>query len=183
MRRSNLALISLITATLYAAATLLVATPTLAQTVSTVAGTGTPSSTGDTFPAINATVFRPLDVLVRRDGSVLIAEEFGNRVRKIDAAGIITTFAGTGLSTPFTASAASATAANLNSPGGLAEDTAGNVYIGSRGAIQKVSPSGAFSTVAGNGTQANAGDSLFATDAAVRVNTPIFMAFDTAYPP
>ncbi len=116
-------------------------------------------------------------MLVRRDGSVLIAEQNGHRVRKIDAAGIITTFAGTGAA-GFTASAALATAANLNQPGGLAEDAAGNVYIGSLGAIQKVSARGALSTVAGNGTQTNTGDGGLASGATVR--WPISLAFDTA---
>jgi hypothetical protein len=168
-----------LTATLCTAATLLLATPTLAQTVSTVAGTGTQSSTGDGGLATAATINGPIGVLVRRDGSVLIAEGFGHRVRKIDAAGIITAFAGTGTA-GFTASAASATTANINEPGGLAEDALGNVYIGSRGAIQKVSPTGALSTIAGDGTQASAGDGLSASNAAVRVRWVLSIAFDTA---
>jgi hypothetical protein len=168
-----------LTAALCATATLLLATPTLAQTVSTVAGTGAGSSTGDGAAATAATINAPLGVLVRRDGSVLIAEGNGHRVRKIDAAGIITTFAGTGIS-GFTASNLSATAANLYEPGGLAEDALGNVYIGSRGAIQKVSPTGALSTIAGDGTQTSAGDGLLASNAAVRVAWVLSIALDTA---
>ncbi len=159
------------------AATFLLATPATAQTVSTVAGTGTGSSTGDGAAATAATINFPIGLLVRRDGSVLVAEQNGHRVRKIDAAGIITTFAGTGTA-GFTASAAVATTANLTNPAGLAEDALGNVYIGSKGAIQKVSPSGALSTVAGNGTQTNTGDGGLASAATVRWS--ISMAFDTS---
>ena len=149
----------------------------LAQTVSTVAGTGIASSTGDGGAAIAATINQPIGILVRRDGSVLIADQGNNRVRKIDAAGIITNFAGTGTA-GFTASAA-ATAANLDTPAGLAEDALGNVYIGTRGTIQKVSPSGALSTIVGDGvTRTNTGDGGVASVATVR--WPIFIAFDSS---
>ncbi len=148
-----------------------------AQTVSTVAGTGTLGSTGDGFAATLATLDTPRDVLVRRDGSVLISERFGNRVRKIDAAGVITTFAGTGTSA-YTPGPALAAAATLQIPLALAEDAAGNVYIGSLGAIQKVDAGGTLTTIAGNGNAANTGDG-FAPSAA-RVGRPAAMAFDAA---
>ncbi len=171
-------LLKSVTATVCTAATLLLITPAIAQTVSTVAGTGVSSSTGDGAAATLATLRSPIGVLVRRDGSVLITEQFGYRVRKIDAAGIITTFAGTGTA-GFTANAAAATSANLDQPGGLAEDALGNVYIGSLGTIQKVSPSGTLSTVVGNGvTRTNTGDGGLAT--AATVNWPLSMTFDTA---
>ncbi len=164
-------------ATFCTAATLLLSTPATAQTVSTVAGTGVASSTGDGGVATAATIQGVWSILARRDGSVLIAELNGHRVRKVDTTGIITTFAGTGTS-GFTASAAAATSANLNGPGGLAEDALGNVYIGSQGAIQKVSPSGVLSTVAGNGTLSNTGDGGLAS--AATVNFPVSMAFDAS---
>ncbi len=163
------------TATVCIAASVLFAITAIAQTVSTVAGTGVASSTGDGKAAVLATLNLPQSVLVRRDGSVLIAEPAGHRVRKIDAAGIITAFAGNGTS-GFTSTAVAATAANLKGPSGLAEDALGNVYIGSVGAIQKVSPSGALSTVAGDGTPSNTGDGFAASLATV--NWPVSMAFD-----
>ncbi len=157
-----------------------IAAPTAyAQTISTAAGTGAAGSTGDGAAATAATLNRPIGVLVRADGSVLVAESSGNRVRKIDAAGVISTFAGNG--TPgYTASAASATAATLQGPTGLAEDSLGNVYIGSLGSIQKVDASGALSTVAGNGIQANLGDGGAASDPAVRVDRPLSMRMDSS---
>lgn len=84
--------------TLCAATNFFITPSATAQTVSTVAGTGIASSTGDGAAATLATLNLPHTVLVRRDGSVLIAEPIGHRVRKINAAGIITTFAGNGIS-------------------------------------------------------------------------------------
>ncbi len=138
------------------ATTLLIADSALAQTVSTVAGTGVLGFSGDNGPAAAAQFNLPIGVLVRRDGSILIADASNHRVRKIDLSGEITTFAGTGNS-GFTLSAASAALADLNRPSGLAEDQAGNVYIGNKGSIQKISPSGALSTIAGDGSIGNVG--------------------------
>lgn len=136
------------------ATTLLIADPAFAQTVNAVAGTGVLGFSGDNGPAAGAQLNLPIGVLVRRDGSILIADASNHRVRKIDAAGVITTFAGTGVS-GFAFSAASAALANLNRPSGLAEDQAGNVYVGNKGSIQKISPSGALSTIAGDGSIGN----------------------------
>ena len=163
--------------TLCTAAALAIATPALAQTASTVAGTGIAGFSGNGGPATAATLNSPPTVLVRADGSVLIADQSNNRVRKIDAAGIITTFAGSGTG-GFTAGPVTATSANLNQPVGLAEDQAGNVYIGNFGSIQKVSTLGVLTTIAGNGSNGNAGDGGLASAPAVRITMPLGMRFD-----
>lgn len=63
--------------------------------IGTVAGTGAASSGGDGGPATAAAVNRPLDVAA--NGSELfIAETGGNRVRHVDAAGVISRLAGAG---------------------------------------------------------------------------------------
>lgn len=51
--------------------------------VVTLAGTGAQSSTGDTGPAIEATLNGPVDVAVHPSGDVYIAERLGNRIRVI----------------------------------------------------------------------------------------------------
>lgn len=160
-------------------ATLVIAIPVIAQTASTFAGTGVNGFSGDNGPAVVAQFNSPIGVLVRADGSVLIADAGNNRVRKVDAAGFITTFAGTGTQ-GFTSGPVTATAANLDTPGGLAEDQAGNVYIGNQGSIQKVSPAGILTTVAGSGIPGNTGDGLAASNAGVQVTTPRHLRFDTA---
>ncbi len=156
-----------------AAITFLNTAPIAAQTVSLVAGTGFATNAlnplGDGLRAVNATFNRPHFVLVRADGTLLIADTDNHRIRKVDLGGTITTFAGTG-TVGFTAMATLATAANLKSPRGLAEDAAGNIYIGNTGSIQKVSPSGQLSTIAGDGTPTNSsGDGSDAALSRVKV--------------
>ena len=71
----------------------------------------------------------------------------------MDTSGIITTVAGTG-TFGYTGDNIAATSAKLNSPFGVAVDSAGNLYIADTGnhRIRKVDASGIITTVAGNGT-------------------------------
>ncbi len=149
-----------------------------AQNVSRIAGTnGTQGSSGDNAAATAATLSAPLAVLARADGSVLIADFGNNRVRKVDVGGIITAFAGDG-TLGFSGDGGQASSAQLDMPSSLAVDAAGNVFIGARGAIRKVNPSGVISTVAGNGTPDNLGDGGQATVA--RVGSVWGIRVDTA---
>jgi NHL repeat len=65
-------------------------------TISAVAGDGKPGLSGDGGPATRARLSQPLGLAVTSDGSILIADSGNDRVRKVSAAGIITTVAGTG---------------------------------------------------------------------------------------
>lgn len=62
--------------------------------VTTIAGTGTGGYSGDGGPAVDAEIFHPVDVEGAPDGSVYFTDVFNNCVRKIDAAGIISTVVG-----------------------------------------------------------------------------------------
>ena len=75
-----------------------------------------------------------------------------NRVRKIDPEGIITTVAGTG-ARGFGGDGGPATAAKLDSPVGLAIDSANNLYIADQGnnRVRRVDADGVITTVAGGG--------------------------------
>ncbi len=86
-------------------------------------------------------------------GNIYLVDAGNNRVRKINSAGIISTFAGTGVA-GFSGDGSAATSAQLNNPTGLAADAAGNVYIVDTygGRIRKVNTSGIISTFAGTGT-------------------------------
>ncbi len=154
--------------------------PAHAQNVTTVAGNDTLSGfAGDTGPATAAAaqLSFPIAVLARADGSVLIADSSNNRVRKVDVGGVITTFAGNG-GFSFSGDTGPATAAQIYQPASLIEDAAGNVYIGSSGAIRKVTPAGIITTIAGTGTaDSDVGNGL-AT--AVPVNWVLGMGFDSA---
>ncbi|MBJ7328970.1 MAG: hypothetical protein JHC95_03670, partial [Solirubrobacteraceae bacterium] len=73
-------------------------------TITTVAGTGTASSTGDGGPANLATINLPQGVSSLANGGYLIADTAGNKIRAVSSTGTITTVAGTGAicATPFT---------------------------------------------------------------------------------
>jgi len=66
--------------------------------VTTIAGTGEPGYSGDGGPALFSQLNYPTDVAVSEAGEFYIADAHNHVIRKIDAAGMITTVAGTGFS-------------------------------------------------------------------------------------
>src|SRR5439155_25950244 len=68
---------------------------TPAGIISTAAGTRTPGFSGDDGPAVSAQLESPLGVAVDAAGNLFIADTRNNRIRKVTAAGIISTIAGT----------------------------------------------------------------------------------------
>ncbi len=96
--------------------------------ITTFAGNGSAGYSGDGGQAASASLDHPAGVAVDGSGEVYITEAYGNRVRKVDAAGIISTFAGNGVA-GFSGDGGPAAAAQVNSPAGLAMDASGNVYI------------------------------------------------------
>ena len=121
---------------------------------------------GDGGQATNATLFRPADVVLDADGDLLIADAGNNRVRKVDANGIITTIVGNGTAT-YAGDGGAATNASLSDPTGLALDAEGDLFIADSGncVVRKVNPAGEISTVAGSGTYGFSGDGGQATNA------------------
>ncbi len=126
--------------------------------ISTIAGNGTSTSSGDNGPALGAGLFGPQGVAVDSQGNVYVAESRGNKIRKVTPNGAISTIAGTGVAA-FGGDGAVATQANLSFPNGVAVDSNGNVYISdsSNKRIRKVSGN-QMSTVAGNGNYQFSGD-------------------------
>lgn len=145
--------------------------------ISTIAGTGVFGFSGDGGLAINAKISGAYDVWVDRYGNVFFADNGNQRIRKISTSGIITTVAGIGIA-GFTGDGGLATAARLNNPGGVAVDTAGNIYIGdaNNNRIRKVDTAGIISTYAGIGTAGSLGDGGLATAAQFSNNGK--MSFD-----
>ncbi|MGH6691509.1 MAG: BACON domain-containing protein, partial [Gammaproteobacteria bacterium] len=96
--------------------------------IQTIAGNGTPVGGVDGSPATSVSVNGPYGVAVDAAGSVYIGVITGARVRKVAPNGIITTVAGQGIA-GFSGDGGPATAAQLDSPSGMAVDNSGNLYI------------------------------------------------------
>ena len=136
-------------------------------TISTIAGTGEEGYSGDGGPATQAQLNHPLDVEVDGGGNVYIADLSNNHIRKVDAAGTISTIAGTG-EEGYSGDGGSATQVQLSGPHGVALDAAGNLYIGDyyNHRVRKVdAATGTISTIAGTGERGYSGDGGPATEA------------------
>lgn len=97
--------------------------------ISTYAGNGIVGYSGDGNLATNAMINRPMALCFDNCGNLIFADNFNNRVRKIDGTTkIITTIAGTGVS-GFFGDNGNATNAELNNPSGICVDTFGNLFI------------------------------------------------------
>ena len=134
-------------------------------TITTVAGGGTG---GDGGPATSAALEAPGGVAVDALGNLYIAAKYGNQVRRVDLGGTITTVAGVGRYR-FTGDGGPATSAALETPGGVAVDALGSLYIADwrDGRVRRVDPGGTITTVAGNGESGFTGDGGPATSAAL----------------
>ena len=100
--------------------------------ITTYAGTGFQGSFGDGGSAINAQLNSPNGVASDgSSGNVYISDYQNNKIRKVNSAGIITTYAGGGMSFP--GDGLQATAVTLSYPQGIAADKFGNVYIADTG--------------------------------------------------
>ena len=138
-----------------------------AQNITTIAGNGSLGNSGDGGPATIATMRVLAAVLPDGNGNLYISDALGNRIRKVDASGIITTFAGSGPAGPssFSGDGGAATDAKLYDPNFIAQDKKGNLYVAdcANYRVRKISTSGIITTVAGNGTTTYLADGVAAT--------------------
>jgi sugar lactone lactonase YvrE len=101
-----------------------------------IAGTGKSGEAGDGGPAVAATLKGPAGLAFDRNGNLLVADHDGERIRRIDSQGIITTAFGSA-DAPF------------NYPVGLAFDPTGALYVGVEGddQLQRIDSSGTVTVV------------------------------------
>ncbi len=154
---------------------------TPAGIISTFAGIDTAGFSGDGGPATAAQIHFPTYMTVDAANNLYFSDSSNNRVRKIDAAGIITTVAGNG-NASFSGDGGPALSASVNAPGGLAFDSAGNLYISEpgEGRVRKVTPAGIISIYAGlaprnRGFSGDGGPASLA-----QLNAPFGLAVDAA---
>ena len=116
--------------------------------------------------APGASLIFPEGIAIDKAGNLYISTFSQQRVRKVDAKGVITTVAGTGIS-GFSGDGGPAATAALSFPTGIAIDAAGSLLIAAQGnsRIRKVDSSGIITTIAGNGVFGYSGDGGPATQA------------------
>ena len=149
----------------------------ISGTITRIAGTGIAGYSGDGGHATAAQFYIPHSISTDFIGNIYIVDDSNFCIRKIDATGIVSTFAGTGIA-GFSGDGGSATSAQVNEMDGIMNDQQGTLYIcDDRGnnRIRKVSPSGIITTILGGDLLLGfGGDGGPAT--AASVNRPFFCA-------
>ncbi len=96
--------------------------------ITTIAGNGAAAFTGDNGIATNASLNYPSGVTVDSTGDIYIADTYNQRVRRVDASGIITTIAGDGTA-GYAGDNGPPASARLYYPNGVTFDSVGNLYL------------------------------------------------------
>ncbi|MEA3411387.1 MAG: RHS repeat-associated core domain-containing protein, partial [Pseudomonadota bacterium] len=127
--------------------------------VNTVAGDLSRQWSGDGGDARRAGIGAPHGIAAAPDGSLYLSDTRHDVIRKVDAAGVITTIAGTG-SPGFRGDGGPALSAQLNDPHGLTLGVDGSLYIADAGnrRVRRIGPDGVIETVAGGGPGETPGD-------------------------
>ncbi|MEP6683435.1 MAG: T9SS type A sorting domain-containing protein [Parafilimonas sp.] len=121
--------------------------------ITTIAGNGVKGNTGlgDGGLAINASLNNPYEIAIDKKGNIFISDKDDNRIRKINAQGVIST------------------AYTIASPQGLMFDSKGNLYVSSTAIsaskVYKITTAGVITTVAGTNGSGYNGDHIPATTA------------------
>ncbi len=154
--------------------------------ISAIAGTGVGATTGDNGNASMAALNLPMGVAIAPNGDIYVSESAsGGRIRRVSTStGIITTVAGNGAAS-LAGDGGPGVNASLYSPGGIAFDNAGNLYVADifNQRIRKLTAGGTITTVAGSSLSGTTGGA-FSGDGGqavmARLNNPNAVAVDLA---
>lgn len=139
---------------------------TAAGIIQTVVGKGT--SVDDGVPAASAAVQYAYAVAVDSAGNIFYAEGSGQVREVVAATGLVHTVAGTNGVAGYGGDGGPATSAEVNSPRGVAVDSAGNIFLADHNnnrIREVVAATGIIRTVAGTGVGGFSGDGGPAVDA------------------
>ncbi len=100
---------------------------------------------GDNGPAVLAGLSGPAGLALSGNGSLLVADQYNQRIRQISPAGTITTVIGTGSPNLPPSGTATALTLPLVNPSYVATDAAGHVYVSANARLFEIAPSGAAS--------------------------------------
>jgi sugar lactone lactonase YvrE len=151
-------------------------------TVSTIAGNQTLGYQDG--PAASAEFYAPNGQAFDSKGNLYVADFGNNIIRKITPAGVVSTFAGTGIAGYRNGAATSANLTGsadslsmFNNPQGVCVDASDNVYVADRGnnVIREILTTGRTKTIAGNKVKGF----IDATDEAAFFNNPTGVAVDS----
>ncbi len=148
-------------------------------TISLLAGSSEPGSADDPQAGGRARFNSISGLALDGDGVLYVADRGNNRIRRVDASGAVTTFAGTG--DPATGGdGGPADLARFDGPTDLAISSEGALYLSeSEGhVVRRIGPDGIVSTVAGTGIPGRAGDG--GTAAAAQLDAPAGLDIDAA---
>ena len=153
--------------------------PSSSQSVITTVAGSRSSFFGDAGPADQANLNGPDAIVLDARGNLYIADALNQRIRKVDATGIITTLAGNGTA-GFSGDGGPAGASQLSNPWGIAVDKTGTIYFADsdNNRVRLIDATGRITTKVGDGTAGFSGDGAPST--AARVSAPAGLAADAA---